>query len=138
MGVNDNIVIQPGYAVSFMGYSMKRPFAGGPLAILLVLFAALGARIREFGGDRRGLIDMGRILGIVAVIAVVLVAILVVAAFIGPVFDATGSLSENFSEAETGDDTVDTMLPILGTIVVLAIVLGLVSLIVFVTRFRGR
>ena len=66
-----------------------------------------------------------------------IVGLLVLAGFIGPYFDATASITENFTSHSTGSDTADSIVAVFGTLVIpLVLVLGLIGLVLYVAVLR--
>lgn len=61
-----------------------------------------------------------------------IVGLLVLAGFIGPYFDATASITENFTNASTGNAQADGIVSVFGFVVPIVLALGLVALVIAV------
>jgi hypothetical protein len=61
-----------------------------------------------------------------------IVGLLVLAGFIGPYFDATSSITENFTTADTGNDQANGIIQVFGFVIPIVLALGLVALVIAV------
>lgn len=61
-----------------------------------------------------------------------IVGLLVLAGFIGPYFDATRAITENFTAADTGNAQADGIVSVFGFVVPIVLALGLVALVIAV------
>ena len=94
---------------------------------------------QAFRRDTDALLDTGRMLGIATVIVGAVVAIALVAALAPTFFDSLRDVNENFSTADTGDTTANsianTVFPIL---IALAGLFGLVGIVLAAVKLKGR
>jgi hypothetical protein len=90
----------------------------------------------RFVTDSRGVINLGAVMGIAGTILVAIVALIFIGALAGPFFDAGGSVVENISNADLGDDLTPALSPVLAMLAAVAILFGLVGLVFLAIRFR--
>ncbi len=112
------------------------------LAMLLVPFAGLKAKVNQFAGDARAQLNVQSALGIAAGVITAVVAVVVVAALAPTYFTELASLTGTFNDVNTttGDTTADGLLPIFGLLIAfggLFAIVGLALVIVKVARRSG-
>lgn len=80
-------------------------------------------------------VNLGKALGFVGVIIGGILTLLVLAGFVGPMFDAGRGVTENVSAADTGSPIGDTLAAALGPIIPVVLVVGIIGLAFAAVQF---
>lgn len=80
-------------------------------------------------------LNLNKPLALVGIVLGAIVTLLLLAAFVGPLFDATASITENFTEGTTGNAQADAILPIFAFIIPIAVIVGIVGLVLVAVSF---
>ena len=103
---------------------------------------ALLSRLQSAATKRQRMDDAGVInLALVWTLVGFIIVVTVLAAMIGPVFTATADVNEALSDENvtTGDASADTIKPVFGIVIGLAVVLGIVGIVLGAVKFgKGR
>lgn len=83
-------------------------------------------------------INLNKALGFVGIIIGGIVTLLVLAGFVGPLFDAGRSVTENVSTADTGSTIGDTLAAALGPILPVVLVVGILGLAFAAVQFARK
>lgn len=127
------------------------PRKGGALLSLLSLFMALPqppavtSRREQLAMQRvilddEGSIGLGPVMALVGVFVGFIVIVTVAANFVLPIFTATADVNEalNDDNVTTGDASADSIKPVFGIVIGLAVVLGFVGLILAAVKFGKK
>jgi hypothetical protein len=102
---------------------------------------ALLSRLQAAVAKRQRMDDAGVFnLAIVWTLVGFIIVVTVLAAMIGPVFTATADVNEALTDENvtTGDASADTIKPVFGIVIGLAVVLGVVGLVLAAIKFGGK
>lgn len=93
-------------------------------------------RLDHKKGETMGLdLNLNKPLALVGIVLGAIVTLLLLAAFVGPLFDATQSITENFTEGDTGNEQANAILPIFAFIIPIAVIVGIVGLVLVAVSF---